>query len=105
MYKIGVIGDRDSVLGFIAVGFTVYAAEDAKQAAVLLKQLASENYAIIYITENLAVDLQEEIDRYKEKTVPAVIVIPGKEGSTGFGMMNLKKSVERAVGADILFKE
>jgi len=105
MYNIGVIGDRDSVLGFIAVGFTVHTAEDAKQAAGLLKQLAGENYAIIYITETLAIDLQEEIDRYKEKTIPAVIVIPGKDGSTGFGMMNLKKSVERAVGADILFKD
>ena len=31
-----------------------------------------------------------------------VILIPGKEGSLGLGMANIKKSVERAVGADIL---
>ena len=49
--------------------------------------------------------MQEEIEKYKDKMLPAVIVIPGKEGSTGFGMTNLKKSVERAVGAGILFKE
>ena len=46
--------------------------------------------------------MQEEIDRYKDRLTPAVILIPGKEGSLGIGMENVKKSVERAVGADIL---
>ena len=105
MYKIGVIGDRDSVLGFIAVGFTVKTANDPQQAAAWLKQMAAGDYAVVYVTEDLAVGMQEEIEKYKDKMLPAVIVIPGKEGSTGFGMTNLKKSVERAVGADNLFKE
>lgn len=105
MYKIGVIGDKDSVLGFMAVGFKVFAADDVPQAAKLLKQLAGEDYAVIYITENLAFRMEDEIARYKDKPIPAVIVIPGKDGTTGYGMTNLKKSVERAVGADILFKE
>lgn len=105
MYKIGVIGDKDSVLGFMAVGFKVFAADDVTQASKLLKQLANEDYAVIYITENLAFRMEEEIARYKDKPIPAVIVIPGKDGTTGYGMTNLKKSVERAVGADILFKE
>ena len=45
----------------------------------------------------------EDIDRYKEEMIPAVITIPGKEGSTGEGMRSVSKAVERAVGADILF--
>lgn len=105
MYKIGVIGDKDSVLGFMAVGFKVFAADDVSQAAKLLKQLANEDFAVIYITENLAFRMEDDIARYKDKPIPAVIVIPGKDGTTGYGMTNLKKSVERAVGADILFKE
>ncbi len=105
MYKIGVIGDKDSVLGFMAVGFKVFAADDTVQASKLLRQMANEDYAVIYITENLAFRMEEEIARYKDKPIPAVIVIPGKDGTTGYGMTNLKKSVERAVGADILFKE
>ena len=92
-------------MGFIAVGFTVKTANDPQQAAAWLKQMAAGGYAIVYVTEDLAVGMQEEIEKYKDKMLPAVIVIPGKEGSTGFGMTNLKKSVERAVGADILFKE
>ena len=44
----------------------------------------------------------ENIARYKDELTPAIILIPGKEGSLGLGMANIKKSVERAVGADIL---
>lgn len=105
MYKIGVIGDKDSVLGFMAVGFKVFTEDEPQEAAKLLRKLANEDYAIIYITENLAFRMEEEIARYKDRPTPAVIVIPGKDGTTGYGMTNLKKSVERAVGADILFKE
>ena len=46
--------------------------------------------------------IPDEIDKYKSKAIPAVILIPGKNGSTGAGLANIKKSVERAVGADIL---
>ena len=45
---------------------------------------------------------QEEIDRYKDRLTPAVILIPGKEGSLGIGMNSVTTAVERAVGADIL---
>ena len=33
---------------------------------------------------------------------PAVILIPGKEGSLGIGMSKVSESVERAIGANIL---
>ena len=33
---------------------------------------------------------------------PAIILIPGREGSLGIGKDNLQKAIERAVGADIL---
>ena len=59
--------------------------------------------AIIYITEVLAKDMAEEIDKYKDSRLPAIISIPGKEGATGEGMRSVSKAVERAVGADILF--
>lgn len=47
----------------------------------------------------------EIIDAYKEQPIPAIIPIPGKDGSLGIGIRNVKKNVERAVGADILFNE
>ena len=39
---------------------------------------------------------------YEKELAPAVILIPGKEGSLGIGMEKITETVERAVGADIL---
>ncbi len=101
MYKIAVIGDRDSVLGFRALGLDVFPTEDADTGRKTLYRLAQENYAAIYITEQLAQQLTAEIARYKDAPLPAVILIPGKTGSLGIAGAALHDAVERAVGADI----
>ncbi|MGM9607951.1 MAG: V-type ATP synthase subunit F [Oscillospiraceae bacterium] len=101
-YRIAVLGDRESVLGFKALGLDVFPAESVEEAKSTLHRLAKENYAVVYLTEQLAQHMNEELARYKDELTPAVILIPGKEGSLGIGMANVKKSVERAVGADIL---
>lgn len=103
MYKIGVIGDRDSVVGFRAVGLDVFPCQDGDEARRALHRLAKDDFAIIYITEKLAAMIPNEIDKYKDSMLPAIIPIPDKNGATGTGMDNVRKSVERAVGADILF--
>lgn len=102
MYKIAVLGDRDSVLGFKALGLDVYPVETVEEARGVLHKLASEDCAIVYLTEQLGVQMEEEIARYKDEMMPAIILIPGKDGSLGIGMANVTRAVERAVGADIL---
>ena len=102
MYKIAVLGDKDSVLGFRALGLDAFPAADAEQARPILHRLAKEGYAIIYLTEQLAAGMSAELARYKDELTPAIILIPGKEGPLGIGMANIKTAVERAVGADIL---
>ena len=105
MYKIGIIGERDSVLGFMALGFSVHEAADVGEAERLLHTLVkSGEYAVIFIVENYAVKLEEDIAKYKDLPLPAITVIPGVMGGNGYGMANIKTAVERAVGADILFK-
>lgn len=102
MYKIAVVGDKDSVLGFKALGLDVRSVDSVDEAKRAVHSLAKENCAIIYLTEQLAAQMQAEIARYKDALTPAIILIPGKEGSLGIGMANVKTAVERAVGADIL---
>lgn len=46
--------------------------------------------------------METELARYRDKTTPALIPIPGVTGDTGIGMANISKAVEKAVGADIL---
>ena len=105
MYKIAVIGDRDSVLGFKALGVSTHFAYDAQRANSLIKRLAREKYAVIFITENLAETALETINRYKSRTIPAIIPIPSNQGSTGIGMKMLNDNVEKAVGVNILLND
>ena len=106
MYKAAVMGDWDSIYGFSALGldtFRVEAETSAEEAADTLKKLSQSKYEVIYITESLAKRIPEEIDRYRLMPSPAVILIPGISGNTGDGLKAVKKSVEQAVGSDIIF--
>lgn len=103
MYKIGVIGDRESVLAFKACGLFVFPEDDAEEAKKTLKRIVKEDFAIIYITEELYQYMGKEVEEYVDSKLPAVIPIPSKNGTLGIGMSSVKKSVERAIGADILF--
>lgn len=101
MYKIAVIGERNSVLGFKALGLDVHFAATDEEARATLHRLVQEEYAVIYLTEELATPLHAEIQRYKDVAIPAIILIPGKSGSLGLAEAALQSAVERAVGADI----
>ena len=101
--KIAVIGDKDSVLAFKALGVDVYDAKNTFAAQETLKKLARD-YSVIFITEDIAESIADIVARYKTRAYPAVIPIPSAKGSTGFGMKGLSKDVEKALGADILFE-
>ena len=103
MAKIAVMGDRDSIYGFSALGLDIHPVEGRENAARLLKRLANNDYAVIYITEAMAGELEAEIDEYRACQWPAIIPIPGVSGNTGLGIRAVKKSVEQAVGSDLIF--
>jgi len=102
MYKVAAMGDADSITGLSALGVATFPVEDAGQAAQQLKRLANDSYAVVFIAEALAAKIPEEIGRYRYERIPAVILIPGVSGNTGEGLANIRISVEKAVGMDIL---
>lgn len=102
MFKIAVIGDKDSVLAFKALGvdvFTVYRAEEARQT---VDTIARERYGIIFITEQIASLIPDTIERYDNEIIPAVILIPSNQGTLDIGMRRINENVEKAVGSNIL---
>ena len=102
MYKIAVIGDRQSISGFASLGLETFESEDAQKTQGLIKKLSSNDFAIIFITEKEASKVRQTIEKYKDKPYPAIILIPGLDNNTGEGMAAIHKSVEKAVGKDIL---
>lgn len=102
MHKIGVVGDKDSVLAFKALGVdvkTVVTAEEVKRA---VDQMARTGYGVIFITEQLAKLVPDTIERYDKEIIPAVILIPSNQGTLNIGMDKINKNVEKAVGSNIL---
>lgn len=102
--KIAVIGDKESILGYKAVGFSTYISGAPADTRALIDSLAAD-YGVIFITEQALMPVLDVLDKYKDEKIPAIIPIPSKDGSLGLGIRNVKSSVERAVGADILFKD
>ena len=75
----------------------------AEVAKETVRELAKDgDCAVIYLTEVLAKDMEDVLSRYKDDLRPAIILIPGREGSLGIGRDNIQRAIERAVGADIL---
>ena len=95
MYKIAVMGDYDSIYGFATLGLDTFPVDNPEYGATLLKRLAEDNYAVVYMTEALASDLNKEIDRYREVMKPAIILIPGISGNTGTGIAGVRNPLSR----------
>lgn len=102
MYKVAVIGDKNSIYGFASIGLEIVPCDEAADAVKKIRAMVEENYGVIFITEKLASQIESELDQYRELPLPAIILIPGIDGNTGLGMRNVSKSVEQAVGSDIL---
>lgn len=102
MHKIGVVGDKDSILAFKAIGIDAYPVIDVEEARKRIDRMAFENYAVIFVTEQLAQHLEETIQRYNNKMIPAIILIPSNQGTLNIGKKRISDNVEKAVGVNIL---
>ena len=102
MYKIAVVGDKDSIYGFAALGMDVYPTVDEAEAEQTIKRLAKNDFGIIFITEELADKLRGLLDDYRFTATPAIIQIPGVKGNSGSAQKELGRTVEKAIGSNIL---
>ena len=100
--KIAIIGDLDSILAFKTLGMDIIPVSSTPAACASLDKAANEGYAIIYITEQYAAKMPEDIAQYREKKIPAIVPVPSIMGNEKIGMNQLKESVKKAVGIDIL---
>ena len=102
--KIAVIGDRDSVMLWRALGIETVFATEQREIERAIHRLAREGAAVIYITEADAELAAEAIGRYRTEAFPAIIPIHDRGGSNGLGQRGIKANIEKAIGADILFE-
>ena len=105
MAKIAVVGPRESVLYYLSAGFALYPAEDADTAAKALDLAASEGASVIFVSPAYAEALADQMAKYAYRSKIAVTLLPQKTEGVDPGTALMKSAVERAVGADIVYKE
>ena len=110
MLKIAVIGGRETVMGFKALGLETRPAANADEARRILHTLArsEEDYAIIYVEETFAADgdMAREIARYKDLPKPAVILIPAGKALWDWGSRPFRRlwsALWEATSCDVRF--
>ena len=69
-----------------------------------MRAMAREKFAVIFITEQVSVQIEDMISEYENEVLPAIIPIPNNRGSLGVGLKKIRESVERAIGVDIFFE-
>ncbi|HHV41405.1 MAG TPA: V-type ATP synthase subunit F [Clostridiaceae bacterium] len=104
MHKVGVIGDLDSIIGFRALGMAVQPASDPETVLSTLKVMIDEEYAIVFITEPAAdnIEVRKFLEERRNYLIPSVILIPSAVKKTNIGKEQLRNSVLKATGIDLL---
>jgi V/A-type H+-transporting ATPase subunit F len=105
MSEIAMVGDRDSILGFKALGVSIFPAETKGEAIGILRNLIEQEFKIAFITEQVAPDAETIADEMADRTMPVIMMIPSNRGTTGVGMQRMQGLVRKAAGADILGQE
>lgn len=110
-YKIAIVGPADTVSGFKALGVEAFDAQTAEDVLEQLKSLKQQTlnpdsdskYAVVCVIEDLVsrVD-QAEYAKVVEGPLPAVVALPGPEGTSGFAIERLRRLAEQAVGSAII---
>ena len=103
--RIGIVGDADSILAFKAIGVETFGVSDADEAKEYIKEMARKDFKVIFVTENYAEKLEEFLEKFRSRPFPSIIPVPSAKGSTGYGMEGVRKDMEKAIGADILFRK
>lgn len=110
-YKIAIIGPQNVISGFKALGVTTFDAQDGEVALELLRKIkkdiageeGAEKYAVVLVIESVMDQIPpEELEKLTHGALPAILSLPGIEGTQGAGVAKLKNLAEKAIGSDIL---
>ena len=110
-YKIAIIGPIDTVSGFRALGVEAFDAQTGEAAMEQLRELkkamleseSATKYAVVCVIEDLLTDVDPaEYAKVVSGPLPAVIPLPGPEGSKGIAIKRLRSLAEQAVGSAII---
>jgi len=105
MYKIALIGNKDTIIGFKLLGVSLFPLTEMEEAVEILNKLVKEEYAVIFVTEDIACQILEKIEILQKTSFASITIIPCKSEKKYLGLKILRKNIEKAIGTDILFRK
>ncbi|WP_297980549.1 V-type ATP synthase subunit F [uncultured Methanobrevibacter sp.] len=104
MSDVAIVGDIDTVTGFklggVKKGYIVNNDEEAKDA---LDELLDSEISIIIITQKIADNIREHINkRLGSDVLPMIIEIPDKSGSSEGGADQMAALIKRVIGVEMV---
>jgi len=105
MSRIAIVGDAVSVAGFRPLGLATFAVERPADARGHWEELASGEFAIVFVTEPVYEQIADLVAETADAPVPAVTVIPGVGSAGGVGGAKLDGAIERALGTKMPVRE
>jgi len=106
MYKIKIIAPKYLIAPLAILGIDPYPADsDAEARQALEKATEKREPALIFLSERLAGDLQEDIDKLNKKPDINVVLIPDNKGSVGLAASQIQHLVRNSIGAEVVIRQ
>jgi V/A-type H+/Na+-transporting ATPase subunit F len=100
------LGEKHLVVGFTAAGVEVVPVMDEHDFARQLAIAARDpGVAIVFATEQMAALAPEAVSHFRGTSQTALLIVPSYEGATRAGFSEVRKTVERSLGVDLLGKD
>jgi V/A-type H+-transporting ATPase subunit F len=94
--QLALVADHDTVLGFGSLGMDCYIAETNETAFSALKEIGPKKYAVVFLTDEVAGMLGEELKPAMKKML--LMKIPSCRSRKNMGLEEISTIVEKAVG-------
>ena len=106
MAKAVAVGEKSVILAFKGVGCDIVPVADAEGFQRAIARLArTPDAEIVLVTESMAASAPQALKDFRAAAAGILLVIPSHEGGRGFSFEEMRRSVELALGVDVLGKE
>jgi V/A-type H+/Na+-transporting ATPase subunit F len=106
MHKIKFIAPKHLIGPLEILGIEIYPAEGENEAKQALDRATEKKEpALIFITERLAVDIAEDVEKLNKKPDINIVMIPDNQGSTGLASAQIQQLVRNSIGAEVVIRQ
>jgi len=98
MLKIAVVADFLTAEVFSLTDFFVRVVREGDDALRIIEELSGKGFSIIFVTEEIAQGVMEEIKAFEKRSDEAIVVIPGATSQLRLGEKILADLKRKVVG-------